>query len=385
MHPDASNSSRERYVLLTAGFGEGHNTAARNVSAALARSDPPSSCEIVDLFAETMPRTNNILRSGYEYAITRLPALWKWIYRIGGSTPGSPFRAGRLVDSLQRRLETLAPAAVACTHPFYHELVHKVRKRPGAPRFSLVTIVTDSISIHSLWLHHPGDRICVADQRTAEVMVNRGMTAGRLSVTGFPVDPVFAELEPAPPPDAETRPPRVLYLPATNRRHVAGTLARLLEVRAATPFALTIVLGRHEQTLGPVIRNLTVDLPDIEVLGWTDQIPQLLCSHHLVVTKAGGATVNEAIAARCPLLLNYVVPGQEEGNAERVEKENLGSVLSDPSAVANLVKRVFREPGLTTWHTWRRRLDEFARPGAALAIAAEIREAGRAHRPSQSP
>ncbi|HUF63792.1 MAG TPA: glycosyltransferase, partial [Verrucomicrobiales bacterium] len=322
---------------------------------------------------------------GYEYAITRLPALWKWIYRLGGSTPGSPFRSRELVDILLRRLAVLDPAAVACTHPFYHDLIHKARKRPGGPGFPLLTVLTDSISIHSLWLRHPGDRICVADQHTAEVILSRGISADRLSVTGFPVHPVFTELAPAPAPDGETRPARLLYLPATSRNHVAATLGRLLEVRAAIPFTLTIVLGRHEQTLGRVIRDITANLPGIEVLGWTDQMPQLLCSHHLVVTKAGGATVNEAIAARCPLLLNYVVPGQEEGNAERVEKEILGAVLSDPSSVAKMVEHLLQEPGMMTWHGWRRRLEEVARPEAALTIAAEIREAGRAHNAAKAP
>ncbi|NDJ15584.1 MAG: hypothetical protein EBY17_31175, partial [Acidobacteriia bacterium] len=37
------------------------------------------------------------------------------------------------------------------------------------------------------------------------------------------------------------------------------------------------------------------------ILGWTDQIPSLLLSHHVVISKAGGATTQEALAARCPM------------------------------------------------------------------------------------
>ncbi len=52
-------------------------------------------------------------------------------------------------------------------------------------------------------------------------------------------------------------------------------------------------------------------------IGWTDRIPTLLQTHHCVISKAGGAAVQEAMAARCPLLIDYIVPGQEEGNAGR--------------------------------------------------------------------
>ena len=41
-------------------------------------------------------------------------------------------------------------------------------------------------------------------------------------------------------------------------------------------------------------------------------------THHLVISKAGGATVQEAIAARCPMIVNQVIPGQEEGNARLI-------------------------------------------------------------------
>jgi UDP-N-acetylglucosamine:LPS N-acetylglucosamine transferase len=58
----------------------------------------------------------------------------------------------------------------------------------------------------------------------------------------------------------------------------------------------------------------------VDLLGWTDRMPQMLMSHNLVITKAGGATVQEALAACCPLIINQVVPGQEEGNWELVRR-----------------------------------------------------------------
>ena len=47
---------REKILILTAGFGEGHNSAARGIRDALTQISPESSVECRDLFAEAFRR-----------------------------------------------------------------------------------------------------------------------------------------------------------------------------------------------------------------------------------------------------------------------------------------------------------------------------------------
>ena len=70
---------------------------------------------------------------------------------------------------------------------------------------------------------------------------------------------------------------------------------------------------------------------------------ELMLSHHLVIGKAGGATVQEAIAARCPMIVNQVIPGQEEGNAELISRGGLGAVAERNREVAELVENAFAD------------------------------------------
>jgi processive 1,2-diacylglycerol beta-glucosyltransferase len=79
----------------------------------------------------------------------------------------------------------------------------------------------------------------------------------------------------------------------------------------------------------------------VQVLGWTNQMPRLMLTHHLVVTKAGGATVQEAIAGRCPMILNQVIPGQEDGNAQLVKELDAGVVAEKNREVAEWVAKAF--------------------------------------------
>jgi hypothetical protein len=77
------------------------------------------------------------------------------------------------------------------------------------------------------------------------------------------------------------------------------------------------------------------------IYGWTNQMPRRLMSHHLVIGKAGGAMVQEAIAARCPMIVNQVIPGQEEGNAELIETLDIGAVARNKKEVRELVEEGF--------------------------------------------
>jgi len=100
-------------------------------------------------------------------------------------------------------------------------------------------------------------------------------------------------------------------------------------------------------------------------------MPQLMQSHHLIVGKAGGATVQEAIAARCPMIVNQVIPGQEEGNARLIEQFNLGAVAGSRREVCEVVEEAFSKKA-ALWRTWRDNLAKISRPDASLRLAEVI-------------
>ena len=56
---------------------------------------------------------------------------------------------------------------------------------------------------------------------------------------------------------------------------------------------LTVTVGRDE-TLRARIEQIARDAGrEIEIHGWTDRMPELVMSHHILIGKAGGATVQE--------------------------------------------------------------------------------------------
>ena len=61
----------------------------------------------------------------------------------------------------------------------------------------------------------------------------------------------------------------------------------------------------------------------VKVLGYTNQVPELMSISDLVITKPGGLTVTESLASGLPIIAINPIPGQEVENAEFLEKSEV--------------------------------------------------------------
>jgi processive 1,2-diacylglycerol beta-glucosyltransferase len=142
---------------------------------------------------------------------------------------------------------------------------------------------------------------------------------------------------------------------------------------------LTITAGRDEG-FRRELQALAAGAPaKAEVLGWTNRIPELLMTHHAIISKAGGATTQESINALCPMLISQIVPGQEEGNYELLRRHEAGALATTPGEIIASLQRAFADNG-AVWQQWRQSLTRLARPTAARDVARQvIRETTPSH------
>jgi processive 1,2-diacylglycerol beta-glucosyltransferase len=361
-----------KLLILTAGFGEGHNAAARNLAAACETLAGPGSAAVVDPFALAQPGFNRLACRAYLATINGAPRLWSRFYAWVDRSRLFPRHLWILrgeLRALASQLQQLRPAVVCSTYPFHAFLLESLA-RAGRLQVPYYNIVTDSISINSLWTRPACAGWFVPNEETAEVMRAMGVPAARLHALGFPTPAFFSThaRDLAPPDLAAGAIPRVLYVIHTGVRHASETARRLL---AETAWDLTLAVGRDER-LRRRLHPLAAARPrPAQLLGWTDQIPRLLMTHHVVISKAGGATTQEAIAARCPMLVNQVVPGQEEGNVELLRRHSAGALVETPDEVVAALRRAFADRG-AVWRQWREALAPLARPDASRDIVTHL-------------
>ena len=174
-------------------------------------------------------------------------------------------------------------------------------------------------------------------------MIRKGLPAEKIIDTGFPVHPgVLRSCTPVAADDA-CDPFRILYFPTAKLPFVRRHGRALLDASPAGP------PHHRARAQCPPLYSRAREIKDaypgrVRLIGWTRKVPQLLNSHHLVVGKAGGATVHEAIAARCPMLIHHLVPGQEEGNLRLLEVIGGGDLADTPAALTRQRRRPARRP-----------------------------------------
>ena len=61
----------------------------------------------------------------------------------------------------------------------------------------------------------------------------------------------------------------------------------------------------------------------LHAIGFTDRVADYMHAGDLLITKPGGLTVSEALAAGIPLAVFDPIPGQEEDNANFLETRGL--------------------------------------------------------------
>lgn len=355
-------ASAPRILLVTAAFGEGHNSAARNL--ALALDAMGAVTQVADPCLVGMPGLTSILSRGYRFITNRSPRLWAAFYRstdrLDFSRRTSPVM--RFPErALSRLIDEFRPEAIVSTYPLYPYFLKRLPQgmRGDLPIF---TVVTDSIEINAAWLRAPSDWWLVTDPATREGMISRGLPAEKVVDTGFPVHPVFAKLEPlsaaADDPDF-----RIVYF-ATARKGFVRDHGRAL-LAASPNIRLTVVMGRNTRRLWQEVKALKQTHPGrVRAIGWSKRVPKLLTTHHLVVGKAGGATVHEAIAAQCPMLIHHLVPGQEEGNLRLLEKIGGGALADKPTALRSEVSRLI-ENNRREWRGMKQALAQHDRNAGA--------------------
>ncbi len=351
----------KKILILTAGYGEGHNSAARGVQAALARIAPEAPVEYHDLFAETYGAFHHWVRKGYLGLINSFPRAWGLVYRwLDRKTDfHADFRRfGRLRGTLESLLARFQPDAVVSVFPAYPYLIETLA-RNGKPLS--VAIVTDSITVNAIWYHSKADFFILPNEQSADVLRRAGIAEPRIKVLGFPVDPRFADLARCEPPSPGQR-SRVLYMINAGTGRAAETV-RLL---SSLDVQLTVTVGRDEK----LRREIEAAVPPgrIEIIGWCTNLPELLCRNHLLIGKAGGATVQETIAAACPMVINHIVSGQEEGNAQLLVENHAGLIARGPAAIAQAVSELFAD-NAAKWREMNVNIARLSRPRASLEIA----------------
>jgi len=366
-----------RVLILSASYGSGHNAAARSLAAGFERAQ--ATVTVVDHFAELVhPVFDRASRAVYYALLRQAPFLWGLGYALGdwmASDSSLTLGVTRLgTRRLFALLERLAPDVVVTVHATPAAAMSALAGL-GTRMPPHTTVVTDFVA-HSQWIARHVDRYCVAAGEVRHELIARGIPAERVVVTGVPLRADFAE------PVAQSAARASLGLSAQAPVVLAmagsqGSLGRLPDVTRALlsmrrPLQGLVVAGR-DRPLHATLGRLTDGSP-IRALGYVDDVRRLMAAADLLVTKAGGMTLAEAMASETPLLLYGSLPGQERRNERFAARAGIALAARSRSELTALLEHALAEPELL--EHLRGRMRRLRRPDATEHIVAAVLERG---------
>jgi len=329
-------------LLLYVSVGQGHRRAALAIESALKEADPFLRIVCLDLM-ELWPRWVGRLIVGlYRGLVRAAPRLWAYLYdhrRIKE-------RFARPLDIIhlfcRRRvcglMKELSPAAVVCTQAIPCTLVADC-KAHSPTGYSLIAVPTDFL-VHTYWINDNIDLYLLPSRESGLLVIERGVDAGRVRVTGIPVHPEFARrLDP----EVLKRKyglvsslPTVLMMGGGEGSVSMARLISALDVRKEL-FQMAALSGRNLKQHAQLMRLRDRLVHPLTVFSFTDSVDELMAAVDLIVTKPGGLTTAEALVKKLPMVLIDPLPGQEDFNARFLQEHGAANSAADDVDAAEAV------------------------------------------------
>jgi processive 1,2-diacylglycerol beta-glucosyltransferase len=315
-----------RVLVLSASVGAGHARAAEAVALALQQTVPDAVVQNTDVLTLTNAAFRQVYGRAYLDLVNKAPHLLGYFYdmldRPRGKASDRADRLRLLVQKLNlkpfiRLLEREPWDLIINTHFLPAEIVAALRKQ-GRLSVPQVTATTD-FETHRLWVNQPCEHFFTATEEGALYLQSWGVPPGDTTPTGIPIHPVFnqpkSQKECQARLDIDGSRPVVLQLAGGFGVGPIEKLYRAL-LDVALPLEILVVAGRNEKARA---RLASVDSPArhrARVLGFTDQIDELMAAADVIVSKPGGLTTSETLARGAAMVIVNPIPGQESRNSD---------------------------------------------------------------------
>jgi len=366
-------------LIMSASVGAGHLRAAQALELAFQRAAPEATVKNVDVLTLTNAAFRRLYGRAYLDLVNKAPHVLGYLYDLM-DRPRSPAKKSDRLRILVQKLN-LAPFirflesepwdVIVNTHFLPAEIIASLRRegKLATPHFT----VTTDFETHRLWVNEPCEHFFTATSEGALYLQHWGVPAGAVTVTGIPIHPVFNE--------AKDRSaclqrqglvgdrPIVLQLAGGFGVGPVEELCRAV-LAVETPLEIVVVAGRNEMLRQQLETIQAPRRHSLKVLGFTDQIDELMLVADLVVSKPGGLTTSETLARGAAMAIVNPVPGQESRNSDYLLENGAAIKINNVATLSHKLTELLGDAErLAQLKANARRL---GRPNAAFEIAEKV-------------
>jgi len=110
------------------------------------------------------------------------------------------------------------------------------------------------------------------------------------------------------------------------------------------PLEIVTVTGRNQKAKTQLEKVERPDRHRVKILGFTDQMDELMAAADLVLSKPGGLTTSETLARGAAMVIVNPIPGQETRNSDFLLESGAAIKVNNIATLSHKVTALIRDP-----------------------------------------
>ncbi len=361
---------KKRLLILSASIGAGHAKAGEALSQEYSKYFNGEAHHL-DFLRYASPLFSRWIEETYYLMTKHTPSIYRLLYQMA-DRPHSSAQKSEIIIGLRKYRDLIReyrPHAIISTHFFPAAVVSYMY-----PHFSVPNgvVLTDYIS-HHIWVNPNTNLYFIAHDGMTDELKQLGVETAKIRSTGIPIRPAFAQdfnrLELQKKFNLDSNQPTFLVMSGGN---AIGPLVDIIKTlgKFNDNVQIIAVTGRNQKTflqLQELFNELKIKG---QVLGYVDNIHEYMAISDLLISKAGGLTVSEALSIGLPMAIIQPTPGQEDGNTNFLINTGSGVYLKNIKDLAQLTGKLVENP--LEIKKMNSNALKYSKPDAAKSILAEM-------------
>ena len=353
---------KKKILIVYATYGTGHKAIANYVANYLKTQDKNLEIATLDIVSYSMNIIGSISQKINNFFMLKTPKIHNFFYNVSATKVGGDFIDNISLTifknkKMEKQITNFNPDLVIATHFFGAGLIKHYRDK-GLINPKVINVVTD-YDIIELWCkyHQDINYIVVGNKYMQKDLIKRKVDKKKIKVFGIPIAPMdnikinktkmLKEFN-----FTGQRPICIFFGGGGNGS--SKTIPYIKKVAKNNPkLDIIFIAGKNEYSKNKVEEFINLNnLTNVRVLGFVNNVPELLQLCDFVISKPGGIQLTECLYFKKPVLMIRHSGGQEIANYKYFENEGFGkffktrfglnkyveSMLNDPKILMNLKK-----------------------------------------------
>ncbi|OEF99605.1 hypothetical protein BHF71_08255 [Vulcanibacillus modesticaldus] len=297
--------------------GKGHYKAAESIAKSIESSKISHEVKIVNLLPIVSKNLEQIVKVIYMTILKKIPKLWGWMHQRESKFAlyFKKIIAYIMIIRLKRFIEIEKPELIIATHASGLTALSMLKTKN---KYRLAAVFTD-YQVNSFWVDKNIDYYFVAHQEFKTKLIEEyQVNPSKVFVSGIPIDPIFFY---------STKRSKIFLADLKKKFRILimgggfglGSIKEIicsLNLVKDVPISITVVTGMNQQLFRELsLLKSTLNVP-LKVLKYQEDVFTLMKNNDLLISKAGGLTISEALSVPIPILIYRPLPGQEEKNSK---------------------------------------------------------------------